>query len=198
MRSDQGMRYEGYGDETLLALVARRDAVAFETLYRRHAGLARLLILRILGDVEDAEESLQEAFSRVWLRADSYRPTGAGPRAWIVAIARNSALDRLRRRNVRPRTESLDGAPVPLAEVADDPAEASVRAEIGRRVQAALRDLSEEQREALELAYFSGLTQREIAERTRSPLGTVKSRMRLAMRHLRDRLEPLMAEGFHA
>ena len=191
------MRYEAYGDETLLALTARRDALAFEALYRRHAALMHLLLRRILGETGEAEECLQETFARVWQRAGSYRPSGAGPRAWIVAIGRNAALDRLRRRRARPQTEPLEVAPVPQSSPGDDPAEASVRAELRRRVQAALRDLSADQRQALELAYFSGLTQREIAERTRSPLGTVKSRMRLAMHRLRELLEPLITEGSH-
>jgi len=199
MRSTSGMHYDSYGEEALLALVARRDALAFEALYRRHAGLVRLLLRRILADVEDVEDCAQDVFARVWQRAESYRPSGAGPRAWIVTIARNAALDRLRRCKVRPQTEPLEsGAPVPNAELADDPAAATLRAEIRRHVRAALQGLSEDQREALELAYFSGLTQREIAERTHSPLGTVKSRIRLAMRHLRERLEPVIAEELHA
>ncbi|MDE2571431.1 MAG: sigma-70 family RNA polymerase sigma factor, partial [bacterium] len=198
VRIGDRMRYDGYGDETLLALIARRDALAFETLYRRHAALARLLAYRVVGDAEDAQECLQDAFARIWERAESYRPSGVGPRAWIVTIARNAALDRLRRRKARPQSQPLESLPLRTLSLTGDPAEASVREDLRLRVQAALKELSQEQRETLELAYFSGLTQREIAERTNSPLGTVKSRIRLAMRRLRDTLEPLAIEGMHA
>ncbi|MDE2572024.1 MAG: sigma-70 family RNA polymerase sigma factor [bacterium] len=114
----------------------------------------------------------------------------------MVTIVRNAALDRLRRRKSRPQTEPLEGS-LPNPDLRSDPAEACVREDMRRRVRAALTDLSDEQRETLELAYFSGLSQREIADRMHSPLGTVKSRMRLAMQRLRDLLEPMVTEGLH-
>lgn len=175
-------------DETLLAQIARRDGRAFEVFYDRHAPTVYGLLRRIVGNPAVADELLQETFWLVWERADQYTQQGS-PAAWLHRIARNKALDHLRRRKARPQLaeppdheEDLGWEPFLVSP--EDVEEAAQRTWDRESLVAALADLPEEQRQCLELAYFEGLTHREIAERTGIPLGTVKTRLRLALEKL--------------
>ena len=182
-------------DRSLVSRIERRDADALAALYDRYAARVNGLASRILGDTGDAEEVVQEVFLYAWRSAASYDGSRGTVLAWLLVAARSRAIDRLRARRPggRERTRPLDDAPEPAA--ADD-VEAGVD---GRRweavCRAAVAELPAEQREALELAYFSGLTQQEIAAKTGTPLGTVKTRVRLGLMKLRERIRPYPSEG---
>jgi RNA polymerase sigma-70 factor (ECF subfamily) len=161
--------------------LADGDRAALGEFYDRYAGLVNALSLRILRDRPDAEDVVQEVFLQAWRQAARFDPARGTPEAWLCTIARSRALDRLRKRVAR-REDGEDVAPPPT----DTPRNEDVLA-----VRAALSGLSEAQRRALELAYYEGLTQTEIAARLGQPLGTVKTRMRTALMRLRQALGPL-------
>jgi RNA polymerase sigma-70 factor, ECF subfamily len=188
---------EGSGDAPQdvadLALVERMrgtDEGALATLYDRWSDRVHSLAVQLLRDARDAEDIVEETFWQAWRNAARYDATRGTVGAWLLTICRSRALDRLRARRRRQDDATLDDVPETPAPGAD-PAAAVVADESGRIVRAALNELPKEQRQALELAYFSGLSQSEIAERTGQPLGTIKTRMRLAMNKLRERLAPL-------
>jgi RNA polymerase sigma-70 factor, ECF subfamily len=164
----------------LLARAGRGDADALEQLYRRHGPRAMGVALRVLRERSEAEEVLQETFIEVWRRAREYSPSRGTVEAWLLTIARTRAIDRLRSRAARGRMVEAKSAEPPESSP-HPPDMLSVAAQEAARVQAALRALPAEQRVALELAYWEGLSQTEIAERTGQPLGTVKTRVRLAL-----------------
>jgi RNA polymerase sigma-70 factor, ECF subfamily len=177
------------GDDSLLERVARGDRRALKRLYDRFAGQVLAVGLRVLGSRADAEEVTQEVFVEVWSRADRFDPERGSARAWLMGIARNRAIDRLRRRQADSRmAEAVRGEERPSG---PGPLEDAEARELRERVRAALMSLGPEQRTTLELAYYEGLSQSEIAERLGAPLGTVKSRVRLAM----DRLAQLLPPG---
>lgn len=182
-------------DEQLLQLVARRDADAFEALYDRHAQVVYHLILRIVNEPRTAEELVQECFWQVWQKAGDYRGAGAGA-AWLYRIARNRGLDLVRQREARPKTMAWEGAELPaLSAQSYQPPSVEMTVEQRWRqqqVRQSLASLPEEQRVILELAYFEGMTQSEIAEYLSLPIGTIKSRIRLGVEKL-ERL--LVATG---
>lgn len=142
----------------------------------------------MLGDAEAAEEVAQDAFHSVWRRAGDYRRERGAPRTWLLAIARNAAIDwrRTKGRRLERETELDAAAALPSAESVESSVLGGLRAE---RIREAVRALPPEQREVLALAFWGGLTQTEIAGRTGTPLGTVKSRVRLGMEKLRRQLE---------
>ena len=181
-------------DIALLARVADRDAGALADLYDRHNRLLFSLILRVLRDRGESEDVLQEVFVRVWDRADSYSPALGTPLAWLVRIARNRAIDRLRSRQVRANiAESYEDPPVATdATPPGNPEQLARTAEHRRAIVAALDQLPVEQRTLIDAAYFQGFTQSELAERFGLPLGTVKTRIRTAMQTLRQTLGPLV------
>lgn len=167
-------------DEALLQLVAQRNLAAYELLYRRHAQVMFNLIARIVRDPATAEDLLQDVFWQIWENAHQYRGSGAAL-AWMMRVARNRSLDQLRRQSVRPPTVSADAAEV--ENVADGrTTEETVEMQMRRaQVQRALDSIPEDQRICLELAYFEGLSQREIAEQTNLAVGTIKSRIRIGL-----------------
>jgi RNA polymerase sigma-70 factor, ECF subfamily len=179
-----------FADITLIDRIVARDERAVGELYDRHSRVLYGLILRILRDRSEAEEVLQEVFVLVWTRAETYNATLGSPAAWLVRIARNRAIDRLRANSVRLR--AVESAPVP--EPAANPELAASAGEEQRAVIRALESLPCEQRLLIEQAYFLGLTQSELAERHQLPLGTVKTRIRLGMQALRQRLAELSLE----
>ena len=177
-------------DISLIDRIARRDERAVGELYDRHSRVLYGLILRILRDRGEAEDVLQEVFVLVWTRAETYDVTLGSPVAWLVRIARNRAIDRLRANSVRLRAvESTPLLPVPDT----DPESHALLSEQQRAVAVALEALPCEQRMLIEQAYFLGLTQSELAERHQLPLGTVKTRIRAGMQALRQQLSQLSA-----
>lgn len=177
--------YQNYTDEVLLRLVMRKDMRAYEMLYDRHAQPVYSLVVRIVRDLPIAEELLQEIFWQVWQKAEQYEGAGSAM-AWLYRIARNRALDQLRRERARPQAmqselDVLEHAP----QFAGRSAESEVEQRLRRQhVLQALDNIPDEQRLCLELAYFEGLSQREISERIDIPLGTIKTRMRSGMEKL--------------
>jgi RNA polymerase sigma-70 factor (ECF subfamily) len=174
-------------DAALLVRVADRDRAAFEVLYGRYVRSIFGLALRRLRDRQRAEDAVQETFAAVWRSAASYRPERGPAAPWLYAVARNAIVDRLRAR-VEPASEVPDmvsGEPGPL-----DRAEASF---VAWRVHRALEELPEKEREVLELAYWSEMSQSEVADYLNIPLGTVKTRTRSALSRLAGLLEGELA-----
>ena len=185
-------------DLQLLERIALRDGQAVAALYDRHARALYSLIHRIVRDAGEAEDILQEVFLRAWEKADTYDPVLGTPMAWLVRIARNRAIDRVRARQSRPVTEAAGErggqADRLLAMPAADPSpERITRAsEEQRAVADALSRLAPEQRVLIEHACFLGMTQSELAERFTLPLGTVKTRVRTGMLAMREHLQHLV------
>ena len=174
-------------DEALVALCAREDDLALAELYDRYSRVAYGLALRILRDEALAEDAVQEGFLAVWRSAGRFVPERAKASTWILTLVHRRAVD-LVRRSERRRTEPIETAPQQIGDSTEDLAWLQFERE---RVQAALRQLPDQQREALELAYYGGFSQSELAERLGQPLGTIKSRMFAGLSRLRD----LLAEG---
>jgi RNA polymerase sigma-70 factor, ECF subfamily len=176
-------------DQVVLGRMGRGDDAALAELYDRHARPVYSLALRILQDTADAEDIVQEVFTQAWRQASRYDASRGAPAAWLLTMARSRAIDRLRARRVRPDAvalpETLRDIPNPTDRVTAADAQL-VSAEQVEQVRKALSGLPLLQRAALELAYYEGLTHAEIAERLEQPLGTVKTRIRLAMLKLRD------------
>jgi RNA polymerase sigma-70 factor (ECF subfamily) len=178
-------------DIAILARIVRRDERAVAELYDRHHRLLFGLIVRILRDRSESEEVLQEVFMQVWTRAETYNVTLGSPAGWLVRIARNRAIDRLRANAVRMR--AVDEAPI-VVEQAPSPEARATQSEQQRAIACALDALPPEQRVLIEQAYFLGLTQSELAERFHLPLGTVKTRIRTGMLALREQLGRMFIE----
>jgi RNA polymerase sigma factor (sigma-70 family) len=168
-------------DEELVEAVARADEDALGELYDRFGKVAYGLAYKILQDATLAEDAVQEAFLQIWRGAGSYRPERAKASTWLLTFVHRRAVD-LVRREQRRRTVQLDPLPEPSGSGADEEVVALSRREI---VQDALRRLPAEQREAIELAYYGGLTQSELAAQLDQPLGTIKSRMFTGLQRLR-------------
>ena len=179
----------GAQDSALLERIVQRDQSALAALYDRYSRLVFSLLLRIVRDRADAEDLLQEVFVRVWDRADAYDKALGTPAAWLVRIARNRAIDRVRARAVRP-AEGGSVLPIDYPSGGPSPERAAGAAETGRAIAGALAALPPEQRELIERAFFDGLTHTELAARTGLPLGTVKTRIRTGMQALKRLLGP--------
>ncbi len=180
------------GSTPLLSEVARGDVAAFEKLYDRYSGTVYALLLRILGHPEDAQEVLQETFVKAWGSASLFDPLRGSEVAWLISIARSRGIDRLRSRRIRSERESDAGREISIRSgfvEKSTGADQAIASQERTAVHSALAELPEAQRVALELAYFEGLSQSEIAERLKEPLGTIKTRMQLGMKKLRDRLQ---------
>lgn len=180
-------------DDLLIRRVAAGDRRAFEALYDRYSPAVFGVALKMLGDREAAEEAVQEIFWRIWQRSGSFDSSRAFA-PWLFGIAHNYCIDELRRRRVRPQQVYEDDDRPILSEIPDeaDVGETAVLSDQRRLVREALDQLPEEQRQALLLAYFGGLTQQEIAAQLGNPLGTVKTRMRLGLQKLRSLLQGQM------
>jgi RNA polymerase sigma factor (sigma-70 family) len=171
-------------DQELLGLVARSDDLALAELYDRYGGVAYGLALRILRDDGLAQDAVQDAFLAVWRSAAAFLPERAKPSTWILTLVHRRAVD-LVRREQRRRTEPLEPEQHPSTGPSDE--EAAVRF-YRRAVQDALGQLPADQRQAIELAYYGGLSQSEVAERLGQPLGTIKSRTFAGLSRLRELL----------
>ncbi len=173
-------------DNELLHAIARGDENALAATYDRYRLILFGLILRILHDRQEAEDVLQETFLQVWRRAGDFDEARGRVFTWLVTIARSRALDRLRA--LGSRAKLADEVMAHSSEPVGDAAEDALKSEQGTIVREALAELPEEQRRALFLAYFEGLTQTEISARLGEPLGTVKTRMRSGLMKLRELL----------
>ena len=192
--SERAQSYSGENgsnadDVALMRRMVEADETALGALYDRWVRSLYSLVLHLLKDPDEAEDVVEETFWQAWRKADSYEPSRGAVSTWLLTIGRRKALDRLRARK-RSR-EDLIGDDRSLADLpssAPDPSIDVEGAELRESVRLALNDLPSEQREVLELGYFNGLSQSEIADVTGQPLGTVKTRMRLAMQKLREPL----------
>jgi RNA polymerase sigma-70 factor, ECF subfamily len=178
-------------DASLIALIAQSQADALNQLYDRYHRLVFSVALAIVGDRAVAEEATLDVFVQVWQRADSYRPEQAKVRTWLIAIARHHAIDILRMQKSRAEANAVtwDEAAVyngPPSHGLEENVQLSLQR---KKVRDTLLELPMDQREALILAYFKGYTQAQIAEILKQPLGTIKTRIRLAMQKLRKLLE---------
>ena len=181
----------------LLKQTACGDVSAFGRLYDQSSSVLYGLLLRILGDQDEASDLLQEVYSEIWRRADRYDENRGTPLAWMLTMTRSRAIDRLRSREWKSRESSniIHGGESELSfSGGQDPLESYVQQELREHVQGALAGLPSDQRQLLELAYFGGLSQSEIAVEVGEPLGTVKTRIRLGMIKLKNILGP-MKEG---
>jgi RNA polymerase sigma-70 factor (ECF subfamily) len=180
--------YAAYGDETLIRLIAQSHEQALAQLYDRYNRLIFSLALAIVNDQGTAEEITLDVFMRVWQKAGTYRAEQAKVTTWLTHIARHHSIDVLRRRAARLDQSALhwEDAISNIESSQPDPQESAELSLRRERIQTALAQLPDEQKQALILAYFGGYTQSQIAELLRQPLGTVKTRLRLAMHKLRE------------
>ncbi len=185
------MDYSTLDDRTLVGLIELRRADALSELYDRYHRLVFSVAFNSVGDYGTAEEITQDVFVRVWEKAATYRVSLGQVNTWLSSIARHRSIDVFRRRSSRPESRSttwdeLPGWALPNVE---GPEERAILAIQQQRVRASIAQLPEEQQQVLGLAYFKGYTQRQIAEMLDQPLGTVKTRIRLAMQKLRAQLQ---------
>ena len=188
-----------HADGRILAGLRTSDPVALEDLYTLHGPLVYRVALRVVGDPEAAQDVVQEVFVYAWRNAQRYDTARGTLESWLVTLARSRGIDRLRAEGSRRRrseefARTLDPAPA----VVDEPLQRLVAADTGRRVRAALGELPLEQRRALEIAYWEGLSHSEIAARLNTPLGTVKTRIRQGMLRMREILDTTDVDGDHA
>jgi RNA polymerase sigma-70 factor (ECF subfamily) len=169
----------------LIQQVANQDRDAFSQLYDRFSTLVFTLAMRMLKARSDAEDLLQEVFVQVWRQAQSYSVERGSPEAWIINIARSRAIDKIRSIRRMQKSFVLTDDPA-QAESSDNVESSAAESETRLAMNSALANLPDTQRKVLELAYFDGLTQSEIADRLAEPLGTVKTRMRSGIQKLRE------------
>ena len=166
----------------------RQDALA--RLYDETSSMLNGLLLRILEHPEDAEEVLLDVYMKAWKYAARYTDKRGSVQAWLMIMARNAAIDRIRQKRAQPKTLAFEPESTPEPESTEaSPEEQTAERERRRRVQLVLNELPPEQREVVELAFFGGLTHAELAERLREPLGTIKSRIRMGLLRLRGLIE---------
>ncbi len=174
-------------DTALMARMVQRDEAALEALYDRYAGLLSSVLNRILRDTQAAEEILQDIFFQLWRTASQFDASLGSLPGWLMVIARNRAISRLRHHNPAAGEELFENTLVLLPVSLES---AITQKELMGRVKGAIATLPKEQRAVVELAYFEGLTHSEIAERTGDPLGTVKTRLRTALETLKRAMQP--------
>lgn len=187
MGRDRTRQYAASSDEDLLELVSKGDEQALAATYDRHSTPVYSLAMRILGDSAAAEDLVQEIFLHAWRRPAEYRPARGSVRTWLLTITRNRAIDQLRSRDASARRQTaLENVEATRSHgSAGEEAEEGV---LGQEARGHLRGLPEAQGQVLALAYYGGYTQNEISEMLELPLGTVKSRMRLGLEALRQRM----------
>ena len=188
------MDYTRLQDDELMGRLGGRDLGAFEALYDRYGDLVYSVALRVVGDTYVAEDVAQDVFLRVWRRPDQFDLNRGKFVTWLLSVTRNRSIDERRSRGRRLRFEALPSSAeeedvLPSNDDRDDPALATVLADDRVAVRAALEVLPAEQKLAIQLAYFGGFTQQEIANKLGQPLGTVKTRIRLGMQKMRGSLE---------
>jgi RNA polymerase sigma-70 factor, ECF subfamily len=181
----RGRAYLLLADEDLISLVQTNDAEAFAVLYDRHSRTAYSLAYRMMGERQAAEDLAQDAFLKLWRAAGSYRAERGSVRTWLLAIVHNRGIDQLRSSASRRRTQEKVEASAPRVQPSEAFAQSWRNAQ-REQVREALKSLPEEQLKVLELGYFSGYTHVEIAELLDLPLGTVKGRMRLGLKKIKD------------
>ncbi len=181
----RGRQYLLLADEDLISFVGRGDAEAFAVLYDRHSRPAYSLAYRMMGEKQAAEDLVQDAFLKLWRSATSYRADRGSVRTWLLSILHNRGIDQLRSLASRRRTQDKIEVSAPKSQPSEAFAE-TWRNSQREQVREALSTLPQEQLKILELAYFSGYTHVEIAEILDVPLGTVKGRMRLGLKKMRD------------
>jgi RNA polymerase sigma-70 factor, ECF subfamily len=182
---ERGRQYLILADEDLISLVEAADAEAFATLYDRHSRAAFSLAYRMMGERQASEDLTQDAFLKVWRGASSYRAERGSVRTWILSIVHNRGIDQIRSQASRRRTQEKIEASAPRSQPSEAFAE-TLRNSQRDQVKEALRELPPEQLKVFELAYYSGHTYAEIAELLGLPLGTVKGRMRLGLKRIRE------------
>ena len=188
--------YSALDDEELISLIGAQDRRALEEFYARYSGPVYSLAAQMLGDSGAAEEVAQDTFFNVWRRAASYRPDRGKVSTWLFSIAHHRIIDETRRRKRREESQSPQDVQL-LAERADDsgdPASFVMKQMRRSKIKEALSDLRPEQRDVVIFAYYGGLTQSEIAKKLGQPLGTVKTRMRLGLRALKEVMGPQARE----
>jgi len=188
----------GPADEVLVGRLRGRDLEAFETLYDRYADLVFSVALRVVSDRHVAEDVMQDVYLQLWRRPEQFDAARGTFRTWLLSVTRNRSIDERRAvtrrlRHAAPASRTGEEETIEDTDRRGDPAAASVFADERAAVKAALATLPDEQRTAIELGYFGGLTQQEIAARLDQPLGTVKTRIRLGMQKLRVALERAQA-----
>jgi RNA polymerase sigma-70 factor (ECF subfamily) len=173
-------------DTEMLQAIGRRDVAAFQSFHRKFNGLLYATIYRVLNDHQDTEDIMQEVLVQVWQKAHLYEPSKGKPLTWVTTMARNRAIDRIRAKQRRSRlNDEFEQETKPLQpEFDEDTSDLVTTHENDKVVQSAVLELTPDQREAIQLAYFGGLTQSEIAERLKEPLGTVKARIRRGVQRL--------------
>jgi RNA polymerase sigma-70 factor (ECF subfamily) len=186
--AERGRQYLMLADEDLISLVEAADAEAFATLYDRHSRAAFSLAHRMMGERQASEDLAQDAFLKVWRGASSYRAERGSVRTWILSIVHNRGIDQIRSQASRRRAQEKIEASVPRSQPSEAFAE-TLRNSQRDQVREALNTLPPEQLKILELAYFSGYTHVEISDLLGLPLGTVKGRMRLGLKKIRDYFE---------
>lgn len=176
----------------LLRRIAARDKSALSDLYDQTSAVIYSTALRILGSAQDAEEMVQETFVQIWERAGMFDPALGSAFSWALSIARNRCIDRVRTHQRRARLIEDVREEMKAAVAADMESMTGLSAEELGNVRSAVHGLPADQRQAIELAFFGGLTHQEIAEQLQEPLGTVKARIRRGMLKLRDALQPYL------
>lgn len=185
-------------DEELVGRLAQGDLSALETLYGRYARPVFSLAMRILGDSADAEEVTQDVFERVWRHAPTFDAERGRFGTWLMSMTHHVAIDKVRKRQRRPQTvqgEAAERVALVLPDPAPDVSESTLRNIEAQQVRRALHSLPPSQQQAIELAYFGGMSHLEIAAALGDPLGTVKARIRRGMERLRSALEGFGVEG---
>lgn len=189
-----GASIDSMDDKELVQAIVERRSDAVAELYDRYSGMLKALSQRILHDPSDAEEILQETFLQVWNQAGRYDPKRSSVSTWLVLISRSRSIDRLRSRQVKLRTATAAGRENPDIHTSPKGVGNVLGQERRKRLQEEMAKLPGEQSKVLELAFYSGMTQSEIAEHTGIPLGTVKTRTLLAMKKLRQALSEEIKE----